>query len=50
MSKKDIIINITNGYPNRLRESYFIKNNKEIYNDIIEYIKFTIVENLALGK
>jgi hypothetical protein len=37
MSKKDIIINITNGYPNRLRESYFIKNNKEIYNDIIEY-------------
>jgi hypothetical protein len=37
MSKIDIILNITNGSPNKLRESYFIKNNNKVFEDIIKY-------------
>ena len=37
MNKKNIISNIINGSPNRLREKYFIKYNKDVYDDIILY-------------
>jgi hypothetical protein len=37
MSKIDIILSITNGSPNKLRERYFIKNNISLYNEIIYY-------------
>ena len=37
MSKIDIISNITKGSPNRLRESFFMKENIELYNIIIQY-------------
>jgi hypothetical protein len=37
MSKIDIILSITNGSPNKLREKYFIKNNISVYNEIIYY-------------
>lgn len=35
--KLSLIEEITKGSPNRLRESYFAKNNLKIYNDILEY-------------
>ena len=37
MSKINIILSITKGSPNRLRESFFIKENIEIFNEIINY-------------
>jgi hypothetical protein len=37
MNKIKIIENIIKGSPNRLRDSYFIKNNKDIYDEIIDY-------------
>lgn len=39
MKKIEIIDSITGGSPNRLRESYFIKNHKSIYDDILNYTK-----------
>jgi len=35
MDRLRIINKITNGYPNRLKESYFIKNHKSVYDEII---------------
>ena len=37
MNKIQIIENITKGSPNRLRSSYFIKNHKDVYDEIINY-------------
>ncbi len=37
MNKIEIIENIIKGSPNRLRDSYFIKNHKDVYNEIIDY-------------
>ena len=39
INKLKIIDELTNGSPNRLRDSYFIKNNIELYNEIIEFTK-----------
>lgn len=39
LDKLKIINDLLHGSPNRLRESYFIKNNTELYNEIIEYTK-----------
>ena len=37
MSKKEIIDNIINGSPNRLREKYFFKYYKDVYDIIFEF-------------
>jgi hypothetical protein len=37
IDKLKIIDDLIDGSPNRLREKYFIKNNPNIYNEIIEY-------------
>jgi hypothetical protein len=39
MNKIEIIDNITNKSPNKLRESYFIKYHKDLYSEIIDYTK-----------
>ena len=39
MCRYDTIIKIKNGSSNRLRETYISKNNKDIYNEIINYTK-----------
>jgi hypothetical protein len=36
MNKIEIIENIIKGSPNRLRDSYFIKNHKDVYDEIID--------------
>lgn len=37
LERESIIEKITKGSPNRLREKYFIKNNKVIYDEIMDY-------------
>jgi hypothetical protein len=39
MNRIEIIDNITSGSPNRLRDSYFIKNHSDVYSEIINYTK-----------
>ena len=39
MNRIDIIYGIIKGSPNRLREKYFIKNNKAVYDEIILFTK-----------
>jgi len=39
MNKIEIIERITKGSPNRIRESYFSKNHKDVYDEIINYTK-----------
>jgi len=38
-NKLEIINKITSGYPNRLREKWFIKNSPDLYDEIIEFTK-----------
>jgi hypothetical protein len=39
VDRLEIIENLTGGVPNRMREKYFITNNPELYNQIIEFTK-----------
>ena len=44
LNKTEIIENITDGSPNRLRESYFLKYHKDLYYEIMNFTKYIDVK------